>query len=141
VDYKNKPELDENLLVHFGVKGMKWGERRAARQHQRSLNRASRQKDRQERNDSIDAARARYASGAIARDYKAAKVEYKAQKHVIGRREAKKILHAKRDALQSEYERSQEIKSGRETTATILGAIGGVAIGTAATAALATRNL
>jgi len=139
MDHRVKPSSPEDLLVHYGVRGMKWGQRRANRKEMRSLNKVSRQKDREERNRQIDTARGRLHSGELSRDYASAKSEYKSQRHVVGRREAGKVLKAKREKLDAEYRLSQETKHGAETTAAVLGTVGGVVIGTAAAAALTRR--
>jgi len=139
MDYRVKESSPEELLVHYGVRGMKWGQRRASRKDMRTLDKASRKNDREERNRQIDAARGRLHSGALSRDYTSAKTEYNAQRHVVGRREAGKVLRAKREKLDAEYNLSKEVKYGKETTAAVLGTVGGVVLGTAATAVLTRR--
>lgn len=139
MDHRTKPGTAVETLQHFGVLGMKWGvrssgsgkggggktqlqklkEKEAARKYQAKL----------DRNAAIDAARARVSSGAWRQDRKAAKAQYKAEKSVIGRKEARRILREKRRTLNSEYNLSQETKHGRETAEAILWAVGAGAIG------------
>ena len=40
-------DIDAYFLEHHGVAGMKWGQRKAARQRNRALNKSSRQADRE----------------------------------------------------------------------------------------------
>lgn len=139
MDYKTKPELDENLLEHFGVKGMRWGVRRdttSAAGKVRDARKAEKLKQRYARDDAIDAARARVASGAVRTEYKAARHEYKAQRKVVGRKEARRIMKEKRRALNNEYALSQQLKSGRERTTYILTAAGLAVVGGAAKGAI-----
>jgi len=60
-----KPELDANLLVHYGVKGMKWGkttERKASDAHNKNVRQTLRKK--KFTDDEIRAARTRQAARA-----------------------------------------------------------------------------
>jgi len=139
VDYRVKNSSPEDLLAHYGVRGMKWGERKSNRKQMRALNKASRKSDREERNRQIDAARGRLHSGELSRDYTVAKTEYKVQRHVVGRREAGKVLRDKQEKLDAEYNMSKQAKHGAETTAAVLGTVGGVVLGTAAAAILTRR--
>lgn len=129
-------ELREEL-VHFGVKGMRWGER-----HERkpSPRKAARQKAKQERNDAIDAARGRLASGQSSRDRDQAKADYKFKKQMaratISDRSKRRALNlvAKREWKIAKEKYKDDVytarltKSGAETAAVIIGAIGGIAL-------------
>jgi len=129
MDLMNKPELNEELLIHFGVKGMQWGVRNSPKvQKMKDDRKAQKLKAKYDRDDAIDAARARVNSGANAKDRRDAKAEYKAQKKVVGRRAARKVLREKRRALNNEYNTSQQLKSGRERTLYILSRVGGAVV-------------
>lgn len=143
MDHRTKPDLDEDLLIHFGVKGMRWGVRRdkatgprSAAQKIKDQRKAEKLKQRYARDDAIDAARARVASGAVRKEYKDARVEYKAQRKVVGRREARRVMKEKRRALNNEYQLSQELKSGRERTTYLLTVAGLSVLGGAAKGAV-----
>lgn len=112
---------DAPVLVHYGVKGMRWGERRAHRKAMKALNKASVAKDKAEFNRQVDAARARVAGGKTDRAYASAKAKYKHDKNVIGKREAKKALHAAREKRHNDIMMAQQTKFGRETTHAMLG--------------------
>ena len=128
-------DVDE-FLAHYGVPGMKWGQRRAHAKEMRSLDKASKKKDKAERSDKIDAARDRFRSGQARAEYKQAKAEYKAQKNVIGKREAKKILNEVKEKNLADYETGQQYKNGKEIAGAIaLGVAGSILI-----SALASRS-
>lgn len=128
----SESEIDE-YLAHHGVKGMKWGERKAARQRNRQLNKESRRKDWDKQEKSVQRARDRVASGKTQQDYKKAKAKYKSNKRELGSREAKKALAKARDKKYKEINKSQEAKNGKEALAgaalilgmTALGALAG----------------
>jgi hypothetical protein len=116
-------------LAHFGVKGMRWGERHARKK-------SARQAARRERNDRIDAARGRVASGQSARERKEAKTKFKTERkaaRAAGNRAAK--VAAKRDwkiakeKYNNDVYTAQLTKSGSETAAALLTVVGGAAIG------------
>lgn len=124
----------DHYLEHHGVKGMKWGVRRS---QNRSLNKASRAKDRKQSDKDIDKARSRTKGTSRAArlgfgdkgskshtEFKRARTQYKADRAVMGSREARKILNKAREKRIDEIATSRQAKSGRETTFAILGAVG-----------------
>lgn len=121
----------DNFLAHYGVKGMKWGQRKAHSREMRRLNKESRARDKAERSENITRARERFRSGKAREDYKKAKSEYKAQRHVIGKREAKKILTKVRDQNVKDYETANSFKNGKEIA-------GAIALGVGATVLVST---
>lgn len=146
---EEKPSLAD--LMHHGVKGMKWGVvRNMQRNH--ALNKASRQRDRAAikshnakidaaHNKAIDAARARVSSGKTDAALKSAKTKFKSDKKTIGSREARKKLNIAKDKFNNDVAVANMTKTGRETTISILASLGGVAIGTGASVALARSGL
>jgi len=129
--------LDE-YLEQAGVKGMKWGRRKATsdsdaptktRSELRGLNKASRKADNVTRNAEIDGARERFNSGTARSDYKSAKATYKSQKQVVGSREAKKAFQKVKDKNFADYDKSQEVKAGKETAIVAVAAVAAFAIG------------
>jgi hypothetical protein len=124
-----KPSLSD--LSHYGVKGMKWGERMAARREKRkalrSLDKQNRRADNKVRNAEIDAARTRYYTTAR-KDLKKANAQYKAEKGTIGKYAARKNRTAVRDRVNRDYEMAQQVKSGAETVGAILATVGTVAV-------------
>lgn len=136
---EQKPSL-EDALAHFGVKGQKWGVRRA---RNRQLNRASRQRDRatakrtraaslSRHNKSIDEARARLKSGQTKTELKTAKATFKTDKQAIGSREARKKLNKARDKAQNDRIVAGQIRNGKEATIAVLAVAGSVIIRAAA---------
>jgi len=126
----------EDFLEHHGVKGQKWGIQNISRQHQ--INKASRATDRVKRNNEIDAARARYNTSART-NYLKAKDQYKVDKLVVGRREAKKALQKVKNKNFEDALISQQAKSGKETTTAILTTVGLAAVLTAAHIVITSR--
>lgn len=140
----------EAYLEHYGKKGMKWGERKAAFQTNRKLNKESRAKQkvkdaknfekyraslrpsttpvktnsaksaRDARRADIDRARERVNSGALRADGKQAKTQYKKDKAKIGTHAARKILRQKRAELWKDQERANETRDGAELVVNIL---------------------
>ena len=148
-----KPSLEE-ALAHHGVKGQRWGVRRArpSGKSNRQLNRESRQRDRaarkadnaaynRDRNAQIDKARARVRSGTTRQEFKDAKKQYKIDKKTIGTREARKKLQAARLKRQTDIETANQIKSGAETAGAIIGAVGSIALSTALKTAATNRSM
>lgn len=127
------------FLEHAGVKGMKWGQRRA---QQKSLNKASRDKDKLARADrnakfdkAIDRARARTKNPTFFKDtskanlaVKKAKADYQANKAALGKREAKKIVAKARSKRLEDKIVAGFAKSGKETTRALLIGVGGLAL-------------
>lgn len=140
---------EEDFLDHAGVKGMKWGHRKAAgpklgpdgkpqktRKELRALDKASIGRDKEKlkkdlaANDKeIATARAKVKSGENAKMFADAKAKYKIDKKVIGKREASKALEEVRTKTLATYAKSKEAKSGAEATAAALVTIGVAAIG------------
>jgi len=132
-----KPSLDD-ALAHFGVKGMRWGVRKAAeptgggssgpsRRELRTMDKQAKAKDRAARNAEIDAARERYATTAR-KNYLDARAQYKVEKKTIGKYEARKKLDAVKQKNLDDYEAAQQIKSGKETALYVLGVVGAVTV-------------
>lgn len=113
-----------DFLEHFGVKGMRWGQRKAARQRNRELNKATRAKMNEQRNKEIDRARARFDSGKARRDYLKAKEEFKKNKTELGSLEARRILNKTKEKNMRDFEKAQQTKSGKETTVAVLATVG-----------------
>jgi hypothetical protein len=147
-----KPSLDE-ALAHHGVKGQRWGVRRRNSEGKtnRQLNRESRQRDRAKaaatnkrlntnRNKTIDAARQRVKSGQTKAEYRAARKQYKIDKRQIGTREARKNLNAAKLKRMTDIQTANQVKSGRETTIAVIGAVGSVALSTALKSAAASNG-
>ena len=129
---EEKPTPEE-VLMHIGVKGMKWGHRKQQDAgvnklpSNRQLNKASRARDKAARNAAIDAARTRYANSAR-QNYLDAKAQYQIDKKTMGTREAKKKFNAVKEQNTNDYEVANMAKSGKETTVAVLGLVGTVAI-------------
>lgn len=150
------PDMTEDeFLEHFGVKGMRWGQRKAegsgsggsdaggggrrpkltadgrekkSGKELRALNKESAKRDVAKNDADIDAARTRIASGENRKAYLEAKARYKSDKHVIGRREAAKAYQAVKDKNLEDYNKSQEAKSGRETVGAVIGTVAGLVL-------------
>jgi hypothetical protein len=129
-DSMKHSELSHEFLEHFGVRGMHWGvrnpEKKAARQRNRELNRESRRKDTEARDKEIEAARNRIKSGKNQGRLHKAEMEYAANRERLGSREANKILNQARQRNLEDAAIAQQAKSGRETTAAVLLATGGI---------------
>lgn len=117
-------DMDEEVLEHYGVKGMKWGTRRASssdrpsfvarRSKNRQLNKAARAKDRDKHTRTVDAARKRVDSGKTKADWKAAKRQHKQNKADLGSYEARKALNKAREKRMKDIETSKQYRDGRE---------------------------
>lgn len=138
MDYSEKPDLAE--LAHFGVKGMRWGQRKAQDtsgsgggnaasppKSNRQMNKEFRSKENEKRNSEIDAARQRYNTSA--RDnYLNAKAQYKADKKTMGTAAARAKFNEVKNKNMEDYNVAQQAKSGKETAVAVLGLVGGVAL-------------
>lgn len=135
MSYADKPASPEELL-HFGIKGMKWGVRKeqstsgggeSSRQKNRRLNKEFTGKEKAKRDAEIDAARARYGENAR-KNYLDAKAQYKADKKTIGSRAARAKFDAVKQKNIDDYEIAQQAKSGRETTVAVLSTVGTIGL-------------
>lgn len=120
-------EIDD-FFEHHGVKGMRWGQRRA---RNRELNRASRKEDRAKHQTDVEKAREFFKSGDAKAEWKQAKADFKKNKGEIGSREARKILNKTRDQQIEKYSKSQEAKNGKEVALVVLGVVGASILGAA----------
>lgn len=139
---QEKPSLQD--LAHFGVKGMRWGQRMAERRTQRrtlrALDKKNRKADNVTRNAEIDAARSRYNKNAR-KDYKAAKAQYKTERKVIGKYAARKKFEAVKQKNMSDYEIANQVKSGAETVGAIIGTVGVITVAALLNSSSANRRL
>jgi len=123
---------DEGYFEHHGVKGQRWGienHQRKSRAELRSLDKKTKKRDNARDNREIDAARARYKTSARS-NYKAAKAQYKIDKHIIGKRQAKKSLNKVKEKNFKDYQTASQTKHGKETAAAILVVSGAVLVHT-----------
>lgn len=128
----SQQDATDEFFEHFGVPGMKWGQRKAGlAATNKALNKASKAKDAAERRSNIDAARQRINSGVHRQAYKDAKQQYKANKLAMGSREAKKILNGVKEKNLKDFETASQYRDGREKAKVILGAVAGVTLATA----------
>jgi hypothetical protein len=113
-------EQIDDFLEHSGVKGMKWGERRA-------VNKASKAADNEKRNTAIDAARKEYSTNAR-KNYLDAKATYKTDKNVIGKHAAKKAFDAVKQKNIDDASVAQQLKSGKETRKAVMQVAGAMVV-------------
>ncbi len=144
------------FLEHFGIKGMKWGKMtggrdgvgpgasgsgggdkpQSARQRNRELNRASKEKDRtekfnnkaQNKKDILDA-RDRVFNGENKDKLDAAKEKYKQDKVAVGSREARKALNKVRDDAWADVAKANEYLDGKEFAKDLLTSLATVPLG------------
>lgn len=145
-------ESAEDFLAHFGVKGMKWGKHTSSssssggdssggstaptKKDLKALDKASKAADIAKRDAEIDKARSDYNTSAR-KNYLDAKAQYKIDKVTIGKREAAKAFNAVKDKNIRDAEVANMAKSGKETTALVLTAVGGIVLSAAIRAAAA----
>ncbi len=135
IERASDEEVDA-FLEHFGVRGMKWGHRKNPhRAEMRKLNKESRARDkvenralRDKHQRRVELARQRVSSGKLKTDLKKAKAQYKVDKNVIGRREARKALNKVKNKNFMEVQKSREAKNGKEAAGMILLGVGGLAL-------------
>lgn len=120
------------FLEHHGVKGMKWGTRRAVRRENRAAKKQVRQEFNAARNAQIQSARTRFKTGQARADYKVAKAAVKMDK---GNIEARRILENTKAQNRYDYAVSRQTKSGKEATVTALLSVGLIGISALAIAA------
>ena len=138
LDDNEKPDLDE--LAHFGVKGMRWGHRKAQDSggsgggnaasppmSNRQKNKEFRKETNKKRDAEIDAARERYNNNARS-DYLKAKAQYKADKKTIGTAAARAKFNETKNKNLEDFNVAQQAKSGKETTVAVLSIVGSVAL-------------
>ena len=139
---QEKPSLQD--LAHFGVKGMRWGERMAARRTQRrslrALDKKNKKEDNVARNAEIDAARTRYRTSAR-KNYKSAKAQYKTDKTTIGKYAARKKFNAVKQKNMDDHEIASQVKSGAETVGHIIGTVGLITVAALLNSSSANRRL
>lgn len=113
-------ETLEEALAHYGVKGMKWGVRKAARSALDSAAAAGEAKLRatREKDEAIRTARAR--APQLRKDLDAAKDTAREQRKVVGRREAKKVVRPVRNEYWNNMELATRKTSGEEAADKIL---------------------
>lgn len=129
----DKPASPEELL-HYGIKGMKWGVRKerdangeTSRQRNRRLNKEFTKSEKAKRDAEIDAARERYSQNAR-KNYLDAKAQYKLDKKTMGTRAARAKFDKVKQKNIDDYELATQAKSGRETTVAVLSTVGTVAL-------------
>lgn len=131
----------DDAIQHYGVPGMKWGKRGSKassdsggsggpkfggaidKKALKNLDRQSKEKDKAERSAAIDKARFDYNTKGRSR-YLEAKATYKRDKHVIGKREAKKAFDKVKAQNLEDYAIGSQAKDGKEATKAILATVG-----------------
>lgn len=115
----------EKFLEHHGVRGMKWGQRRAIN---RQLNKESRRKDREAHARTVQKARDKIESGKLNKEWFDAKKQFKINKEKLGSREARKILNKTKQKHWNDVATAQQAKNGKEAAASMLVVAGLVAV-------------
>ena len=108
----------DDFLSHYGVAGMKWGQRRA-------INKASRQKERKLHEKTVETARKNVQKGGKThKQLERAKAQYKIDKKTKGAATARRIYNQKAEKHYAEIAKSQEAKNGKEVALIIGAAVG-----------------
>lgn len=133
--------LAEQELKHYGVPGMRWGKRKGPtsssdapgnsgpnRRDLKALDKQTKARQKAERNEVIDKARAEYNDNAR-KNYLDAKAQYKTDKAIIGKRAAKEAFDKVKMKNMLDAEVASQAKSGKETVNALLisAALGAVA--------------
>lgn len=100
-----KPELDENLLMHYGIKGMKWGFRRGSSKTGVSRARGG-QIDRNDRH--IKRMQNVVKGKGLLRD----RVEYKLSTIAVGKKTTDRLYKV---SIKDMQEQNHRLKSGKAT--------------------------
>lgn len=123
-------------LEHAGVKGMRWGVTRSGGAQAGADRKAARKERREQVDTKIDEARQRISSGQNANAIKVAKENVSLAKKAReglpnekgNRRDARQILKEAKLRNRSDAEIAALAKSGKETTAAIIGTIAGATL-------------
>lgn len=139
----------EDFLAHYGVKGVRWGTKRAApgggntagglpkpgigntagglpsRKDLRGMNKPARARQRQEREEKAQANDSAIKSARASRKdtataIKQAKREYKSDKKMVGKVVAREMLDKKREPLDEIMKKSAELTRGEEAAVAVL---------------------
>lgn len=116
----------DNFLEHYGVKGMRWGQRRVHTANMKALDKAEKQKDREKQEKDVTKARAKIKSGEVKSQLKGAKSQYKADRETIGKIAARKTLNKVRDKQYDTINKANEYKNGKEAAIAVALITGGI---------------